>query len=161
MMMMEQLKFHNISSDLVSHFQSCFLVSEIAIKIINKQKIGQVHIYITIFSVPADGLAANGAKPSAGTVMTKFRLLLYMGPALNTLGQRQNGRYFPDNIFKWIFLNENVWISIKISRKFVPEGPINNIPALVQIRAWWRSGDKPLSESMMAYFIDAYMCHSA
>ena len=32
---------------------------------------------------------------------------------------------------------------------FVPEGPINNIPALVRIMAWRREGDKPLSESMM------------
>ena len=28
-------------------------------------------------------------------------------------------------------------------------GPINNIPALVQIMAWRRPGDKPLSEAMM------------
>ena len=33
--------------------------------------------------------------------------------------------------------------------KFVPKGSINNIPALVQIMAWRRSGDKPLSEPMM------------
>ena len=33
------------------------------------------------------------------------------------------------------FLNENVRISIKISLKFVPKGPINNNPALVQIMA--------------------------
>ena len=31
----------------------------------------------------------------------------------------------------------------------VPKGPINNIPALVQIMAWCRPGDKPLSEPMM------------
>ena len=42
-----------------------------------------------------------------------------------------NGRHFPDDIFKYIFLNENVLISIKISLKFVPKGQINNIPALV------------------------------
>ena len=53
------------------------------------------------------------------------------------------------DIFKWIFLNENVWISIEVSLKFVPKGPINNIPALVQIMAWRRPGDKPLSEPMM------------
>ena len=35
------------------------------------------------------------------------------------------------------------------SLKFVPEGPINFIPALVQIMAWRRPGDKPLSELMM------------
>ena len=68
---------------------------------------------------------------------------------VNTLRPRKNGRYFPDDIFKRIFLNENVLISIKISPKFVPMGPINNIPALVQIMAWRRPGDKPLSEPMM------------
>ena len=70
-------------------------------------------------------------------------------PPVNTLRPRQNGRHFPDNIFKCIFLNENVSISIKIPLKFLPKGPINNIPALVQIMAWHRSGDKPLSEPMM------------
>ena len=67
----------------------------------------------------------------------------------NTLRPRQNGRHFPDETFKRIFLNENVWISIEISLKFVPRGPINNIPALVQIMAWRRPGDKPLSGPMM------------
>ena len=50
-------------------------------------------------------------------------------------------------------LNENVWIPIKISLKFVPKGPINNIPAMVQIMAWRRSGDKPLSEPMMVILL--------
>ena len=50
---------------------------------------------------------------------------------------------------KWIFLNENVWIYITSSSKFVLKGPDNNIPALVQIMAWRRPGDKPLSEPMM------------
>ena len=68
---------------------------------------------------------------------------------VNTLRPRQNGRHFPDGIFKYTFLNENVWISIKISLKFVPKGPINNIPSLVQIMAWHRPGDKPLSERIM------------
>ena len=67
----------------------------------------------------------------------------------NTLRPRQNGCRFTDNTFKCIFLNENVRISIKISLKFVPKGPINYNPALVQIMAWCRSGDKPLSEPMM------------
>ena len=68
---------------------------------------------------------------------------------INTLRPRQNGRHFPDDTFKRIFLNDNVRISIKISLKFVPKGPIINIPALVQIMAWCRPGDKPLSEPMM------------
>ena len=70
-------------------------------------------------------------------------------PKLNTLRPRQDGRDFPDDIFLCIFLNENEWHSIKISLKFVPKVPINNIPVLVQIMAWRRPGDKPLSEPMM------------
>ena len=70
-------------------------------------------------------------------------------PFINTLRPRWNEPHFADDIFKRIYFNENVWISIKISLKFVPKGPINNIPALVQIMAWHRSGDKPLSEPMM------------
>ena len=66
-----------------------------------------------------------------------------------TLRLRQNGRRLADDVFKCIFLNENVWISLKISLKYVPKVPVKNIPALVQILAWRRLGDKPLSEPMM------------
>ena len=62
---------------------------------------------------------------------------------------RQNGRHFPDGIFKCIFLNENIWISLKIWLKFVPKVRINKIPVLVQIMAWRRPGNKPLSEPTM------------
>ena len=88
----------------------------------------------------------------------------------------QNGGHFADSILKCIFfLNEKFCILIKVSLKFVPEdaieaarltlvfrrhiikislksvpeGPINIIPSLVQIMAWRRPGDKPLSEPMM------------
>ena len=67
----------------------------------------------------------------------------------NTLRPRQNGFQFPNDISKCIFLNENVLIAIRISLEFIPKDPINNIPALVQIMAWRRPGDKPLSEPMM------------
>ena len=50
---------------------------------------------------------------------------------------------------KYIFLNKNARISLKISQKLVPKVRLNTIPALVQIMAWRRSGDKPLSEPMM------------
>ena len=50
---------------------------------------------------------------------------------VNTLRPRQKGRHFADDTYKRIFLNENVRISIKISLKLVPKGPINNNPALV------------------------------
>ena len=68
---------------------------------------------------------------------------------INTLRPRQNGRRFPDDTFERIFLIENVRVSIRISLKFVLKDSIDNIPALVQIMAWRRSGDKPLSEPMM------------
>ena len=67
----------------------------------------------------------------------------------NTLRPRQDGRHFPDDTFKCIFFNENVWISLKNSLKFVPKVHIINILALVQIMAWPRPGDKPSSEPMM------------
>ena len=50
---------------------------------------------------------------------------------MNTLRPRQGDHLFQDDIFKYIFLNENVYILNKISLKFIPKGPINNIPALV------------------------------
>ena len=58
-----------------------------------------------------------------------------------------------DDIFRCIFMNENVWISIKFSLNIVPDGPINNIPALVQIMAWCQLGDKPVSEPMMVLLL--------
>ena len=86
--------------------------------------------------------------PHKGLVIGSSFIRCRLG--INTLRPRQNGRHFADDIFKSIFLNENVWIRIKISMKFVPKGPINNIQVLVQIMAWRRPGDKPLSEPMMA-----------
>ena len=73
--------------------------------------------------------------------------------SVNTLRPRQDGRHFSGDIFKSIFLNENIQISIKISLNCVPKGSINNIPALVQIMDWRRSGDKPLSEPMMVSLV--------
>ena len=77
-----------------------------------------------------------------------------------------NCRHFTDDILKCIFVNENVWISITISLNVVPGGPINNSPPLVQIMAWRRPGDKPLSEPMMVglpthIYIYIYMHHTA
>ena len=63
---------------------------------------------------------------------------------------------FSDDIFKCILLNESIWIAIKSSLKFVPNDPINNIPGLVQITAWRRRGDKPLSEPMVVSFRNIY-----
>ena len=77
---------------------------------------------------------------------------MFMGsllPIFKTLRPGQDGQHFPDDIFQSIFLNENYCILIQISLKHVLKGPIYNNPALVQIMAWRRPGNKPLSEPMM------------
>ena len=74
-------------------------------------------------------------------------ILSVIEKAINTLKPTQNGHHFPDDIFKGVFLNENVWISIKISLKFISKNPVSSIHALIQIIAashclkqWWLVG---------------------
>ena len=129
-----------------------------------------LHLYTDqkfIIMMPIDVLAPDGAGWSANILLSSI-LCDYLWfcthfqwwgdfiqngssdfTALNTWRPRQNGRHFADNVFKCIYLNENVWILLKISLKFVPKGPVNNIPSLVQVMAWCRPGNKPLSEPMM------------
>ena len=99
-----------------------------------------------------------GCRDKIVDIENNFQLILnpwirLIHDTVNTLRLRQNGRHFPGNIFQCIFLNEDVWISIKLSLKFVPKGPINNIPALVLIMARHWPGDNPLSEPMMVRFL--------
>ena len=92
---------------------------------------------------------------------THLRSLGYFveGTGVNSFPPAQNGRHCADDIFRCIFVNENFCILTKGSLKFVPKGPIDNNPALVQITDWRRTGDKPLSEPMLTQFTDAYMRH--
>ena len=69
------------------------------------------------------------------------------------------GRHFADDIFRYIFVNEKFYILMELSLKFVHKGPIDNNPALIQMMAWCRMGDKPLFVPMLARFTDAYMRH--
>ena len=64
-----------------------------------------------------------------------------------------------DANLKCIFLNQNDKIPILFSQKFVSRSTIDNKPALVQVMAWRRTGDKPLPESILTQFADAYMRH--
>ena len=62
--------------------------------------------------------------------------------------------------FKYSFLNENGdRIPIWSSQKYIPRSPNDNKPALVQVMAWRRTGDKPLPELILTYFTKAYMRH--
>ena len=64
-----------------------------------------------------------------------------------------------DDICKCNFVNENYKIPIQISLKLVPRSTINSNPALVQVMAWRRTGDRPLPEQVMIQFTDTYMRH--
>ena len=102
------------------------------------------NIYIFVISrEPADCLAC-GVRISAGAVVANLGSRIYG----YQFRPGQNFRHFADDILKCIFLNENVWISHKISLKFVPKVRMNNIPALAQILAWRRPGDKLFYEPM-------------
>ena len=64
-----------------------------------------------------------------------YNLIHSIEITFNILRPRQNGHHFIDDIYKCIFLIENVWISINMSLSFVLGGTIYTIPALVQIMA--------------------------
>ena len=72
---------------------------------------------------------------------------------------RPIGRHFVDDIFKCIFLNENIKILINISLEFILKSQINNTPSLVQIMAWRWPGNKPLHEPMI-FSLLAHICVS-
>ena len=111
-----------------------YLISKNVSEIINDEmNYGKNMSNFLVSAVLAIGLALSGSRTSSGWVRTETAHFSY----------------------------GNIWISIKISLKFVPKVPIKNILPLVQIMAWHQLGTKPLSEPMMAYFADAYMHHCA
>ena len=58
-----------------------------------------------------------------------------------------------DEIFKYISLNEKIWILNKILLKYVPWGLIDNMAALVQIMAWHRTASmQPLHKTLTILF---------
>ena len=50
---------------------------------------------------------------------------------INSSPPGQNGCHFAKDIFRCIFVNKKFCIFIKISLNFVPEGRIDNNPALI------------------------------
>ena len=88
----------------------------------------------------------KSTKTGGSTGLTHCSLVIV---ALPHLPMEINARHFADDIFWCIFVNEKFCILIKFSLKFVPNGPIDNNPALLQIMAWRRIGDKPFSEPML------------
>ena len=84
-----------------------------------------------------------------GTEKSPYCLSDHHWKHINPLRQRQNGHHFTDDPCNRIFFNEPVRISIKISLRFVPKGPIKNIPELFHITACHRPSGKPFYEPMM------------
>ena len=87
-----------------------------------------MHKHIIISSKVWNGIFIHSQTSTAALLKLEMDKLFHL--TLYPLRPRQNGRHFADDMFKCIFLNENVWIPIEISPKFVPKGSINNNPAL-------------------------------
>ena len=94
-------------------------------------------------------LRVNALKPGDAYMYQWTGSLTYWGP--------DKTADISQTTLSTVFLDENKWISINGSLKFIPKGPVNNIPALVQIMAWHRPGNKPLPEPMMASLLP-YIC---
>ena len=94
-----------------------------------------------------------------GDVEFEIEVSVGLRHPVNSSLPEQNDHHFADDIFKCIFMNEKLRILIQISLKFAPEVPIDIKPVLVQIMAWRRTSDKPLSEPMLIQFTDAYLWH--
>ena len=98
---------------------------------------------------------------TTSVVMNIIKIMCFSVFQCNTLGPKEYDRRFANDLFKLIFVNENCCNFIHISLKFVHNGRIDNMSALILIMAWRRRGDKPSSEPMMESLTYAYMRHSA
>ena len=96
----------------------------------------------------ADTLAEQGASSPSGH-------------GIKTLRPRQDGPHLPDTNLKWIFLKENVYMSIKICLEVFSKGPANNFTSLVQIMVWRQPGDKAVIWTNDGYLTDTFMHHVA
>ena len=56
--------------------------------------------------------------------------------SFNSSPAGQFGGKMANDIFNYISFNENVWISIKMSLKFIPKGQVDNKSVLFQVMAW-------------------------
>ena len=102
------------------------------------------------------------------SIFSSLKTIVQWSPLSALCGQHRINSYLAgkkmaailaDDTLKCIFLNKNDRIPFRISLKFVPMSPVDNKPALVQVMAWRRTGDKPLPEPMITQFTDAYMRH--
>ena len=79
-------------------------------------------------------------------VVCEMAAILFRPQCVTTVRPEEDGQDCATDIFGHIFLNENCAILTGSPLKYVPKGPINNMPAMVQIMVWWQTGDKPSSK---------------
>ena len=87
--------------------------------------------------------------------------VLETDPHVNEFTTHEERKWPP---FCRIYFQMNLWKLLYFDLKFnwnVFPGSINNEPVVVQIMAWRRTGDKPLSEPMMTLFTDGHLHRSA
>ena len=122
-------------------YENVWIPIKISLKFVHKCPINNIPslVQIMVWRRP-------GNKPLSEPMMVSLptHICVTRPQWVNTLRLRQMATKFADDIFKCIFLNENVWIEIKISLKFVPKGTINNIPMFGTDQAtshylnqWW------------------------
>ena len=61
---------------------------------------------------------------------------------VNTLRPEEDGRHLADDIL--CIYEKCSWLEVLL--KLIPEGPINNKSAMVQVKGWHRLADRPLSK---------------
>ena len=108
-----------------------------------------------ITNMATDGLKTQAAIAWVGMVATWLTPMItrFMGSIWSPPGDDRTmvgPMLAPWSLLSGTWRPRHAWILIKMSLKFVPKVPINNIPALVQIMAWKRPVNKPLSEPIMA-----------
>ena len=75
---------------------------------------------------------------------------------MNALRLKKNEWLFAGDIFKYIFVNENVCILIKISQNFVPEDPVVISRNWFRLIAWCLLGAMPLPEPILTNLNKTY-----
>ena len=73
--------------------------------------------------------------------------------AINTLMPKQYGRHFADSIFKCVFLNENVFILIKVSMTFVHRVQLTIFQHWFNWYVAWLAPNQYLNQWWLVYWL--------
>ena len=105
-----------------------------------------------------NGLVPSGSKLLPEPMLTQISIARWRHKAITHLPLDKMAYILQTtfaNAFSWMRM---YWFRLKFHWSLC-NCPISNIPALAQIMAWRRLGDKPLSEPMLTRITDAYMLH--